>query len=331
LIVSAIYFVIVMNNLRNISENINICKGFRGTLRFDELFSGHTTFKTGGSIPLYAEPADEEDLKALLAFFRQENIPSFILGGGSNIVPDDDGLDFAVVSTCRMNNISVAEKKGDEESLLLICGSGTPIERITAFCIENGYSGLESFAGLPGTAGGAVFMNARCYGVSVSDVLESVRYADCSSSCISFKEYTMKKENWDYKKSPFQASSDVIVSVSFRVTKGDSAAIRSKSEEFVEDRRLKGHFKFPSAGSVFKNDRSFGKPSGQIIQDAGLRGFSLGGAQVAPWHGNIIINTGNATSAEIKELSETVASRVKEKFGFSLENEIIFVSKGKIR
>lgn len=320
-----------MNSLRNISENINICKGFRGDLKLDESFSQHTTFRTGGLIPLYAEPADEEDLRFLLEFLRQKNIPSFILGGGSNIVPADDNLDFVVISTGSLNKISLWEKKDDEETLLLTCGSGTPIEKISEFCVEKGLSGLETFSGLPGTVGGAVFMNARCYGASVSDVLESVRYLKCSSSAFTFAEYAMKKDDWDYKKSPFQNTRDIVLSASFRVKHGNPDEIRRKSEEFVEDRRTKGHFKYPSAGSVFKNDRSFGKPSGQIIQDAGLRGFSVGGAQVAPWHGNIIINTGKATSAEIKELSDTVVSRVKDKFGFCLENEIIFVTHGYVR
>ena len=354
-----------MNNLSNISENINMCKGFKGRLLTGEFFSDYTTFKTGGKIPLYAEPVDEDDLKLILEFLRQQKIPSFVLGGGSNIVPDDDGLDFAVISTRCLSGISVcaddagcsgslagcgsfAKKACGEdnaETLLLTCGSGTPIEKITEFCVENSLSGLESFAGLPGTAGGAAYMNARCYGASISDVLVSVRYMKClpeytegaaenaeeSACAFSFAEYTMNGADWDYKKSPFQNTADVIVSVTFRVARGDKAEIKSKAESFVEDRRNKGHFRFPSAGSVFKNNREFGKPSGQIIQDAGLRGFSVGGAQVAPWHGNIIVNTGNATSAEIKKLSDTVASEVKRKFGFELENEIMFVSNGIVR
>ncbi len=328
-----------------------MCKGFKGRLLTGELFADYTTFKTGGKIPLYAEPVDEDDLKLILEFFHQQKIPSFILGGGSNIVPDDEGLDFAVISTRCLRWISVyaddaeslagcgdSAKKScgadDAETLLLTCGAGTPIEKITEFCIENSLSGLESFAGLPGTAGGAAYMNARCYGASVSDVLVSARYIKCPAEgkgCFSFAEYAKKDEDWDYKKSPFQNTADVIVSVTFRVAKGDSAEIKSKSESFVEDRRNKGHFRFPSAGSVFKNNREFGKPSGQIIQDAGLRGLSEGGAQVAPWHGNIIVNTGNATSSEIKKLSDTVASEVKNKFGFELENEIMFVGSGIIR
>ena len=336
-----------------------MCKGFKGKKLFGERFSEHTTFKTGGVIPLYVEPVDEDDLKLILEFFHQQNIPSFILGGGSNIVPDDDGIDFAVISTGSLCGITVREEGADSladsstdratdrrdsakkecganntETLLLTCGAGTPIEKITEFCIENSLSGLESFAGLPGTAGGAAYMNARCYGVSISDVLDSVRYAKCSpedSDCVSFAEYTKKDEDWDYKKSPFQNTPDVILSVTFRVRKGDRGEIRSKSESFVEDRRCKGHFRYPSAGSVFKNNREFGKPSGQIIQDAGLRGLSEGGAQVAPWHGNIIVNTGNATSADIKRLSDKVVSEVKKKFGFELENEILFVDRGIVR
>lgn len=308
-----------------------MCKGFRGKLLKGERFSEHTTFKTGGLIPLYAEPVDEDDLMVLLEFFRTNSIPSFILGGGSNIVPADDDIAFAVISTEGFNSIDVSEKTDDEGTLLLICGSGTPIEKITDFCTENGISGLESFSGLPGTAGGAAYMNARCYGVSICDVLESVKYARCSEQGFSFAGYSMNMGDWDYKKSPFQNTSDVIVSVTFRVRKGDKEEIKRKSESFVEDRKAKGHFRYPSAGSVFKNNREFGRPSGQIIQDAGLRGLSEGGAQVAPWHGNIIINTGGATSAEIKRLSEKVVAEVRRKFGFELENEIMFVDSGVVR
>ena len=170
-----------------------MCKGFKGRLLTGELFADYTTFKTGGKIPLYAEPVDEDDLKLILEFFHQQKIPSFILGGGSNIVPDDEGLDFAVISTRCLGGITV--QGTDAETLLLTCGSGTPIEKITEFCIENSLSGLEFFAGLPGTAGGAAYMNARCYGASVSDVLVSARCIKCPAEgdgCFSFAEYAKK-------------------------------------------------------------------------------------------------------------------------------------------
>lgn len=309
-------------------ENFNIPEDFRGFIGHNEKFSDHTTFKTGGLIPLYAAPADEESLISLLKAFSQAQIPSFILGGGSNLVPADEGINFAVISTEALCGIDVY---GSEESLSLTCGSGTPIKKVTDFCIENGLSGMETFAGLPGTAGGAAYMNARCYGASISDVLVSARYVSGGSEGYEIREYVMDQKDWDYKKSPFQNGSGVIVSVSFRVSRGDSSSIAEKSASYVKDREEKGHFRYPSAGSVFKNDRNIGKPSGQIVQEAGLRGLQVGGAQVAPWHGNFIINTGNAVSSDIRKLSEMVVSEVKKQTGFELENEILFVDEGLVR
>ena len=137
-------------------------------------------------------------------------------------------------------------------------------------------------------------------------------------------------DEWAYKKSPFQSFRSLILSVVFRVEavgmSGDNErAIRLENEGFREDRRNKGHFRAPSAGSVFKNDRRFGKPSGQLIDEAGLKGLVVGGAQIAPWHGNFIINTGSATAGDIKALVERARTAVMERTGFTLETEIIFV------
>ena len=137
-------------------------------------------------------------------------------------------------------------------------------------------------------------------------------------------EYIFDSKDWDYKKSPFQSGDKFIVEVNFKVHKGRKNDIFDKAESYITDRELKGHFKYPSAGSVFKNNRSFGKPSGKIIDEVGLRGFSVGDAQVAPWHGNFIINTGSATAMDVKKLVEHIQKNVQEKTGFLLECEIIF-------
>ena len=208
---------------------------------------------------------------------------------------------------------------------LLICGAGCTFEKITDFCIKNEISGLENFAGLPGTTGGATFMNARCYEVSISDVLSSVKYIDLSD--FTEKTYSVDLSEWDYKKSPFQSGDKIITQVNFNVKKGISKEIEEKSLSFIKDRENKGHFKFPSAGSVFKNNRNFGKPSGKIIDEVGLRGFSVGQAQVAPWHGNFIINNGNATASDVRNLVEIIQEKVLKETGFMLECEIIFTDK----
>jgi UDP-N-acetylmuramate dehydrogenase len=304
-----------MNNLLKKSVNFNIIDSYNGIFLQNESLKDKTTFKIGGNASFFASPSDIKSLIYLLQEAKNLNVPIFILGGGSNLVVSDDGIDKLVIST---ESFDFCE----HTSSILTCGAGCTFEKITEFCIKNEISGLENFAGLPGTTGGAVFMNARCYEVSVSDVLHSVKYIDLTD--FSVKTYEFNPDDWDYKKSPFQTGDKIIVEVNFKVKKGNSKEIEEKSLSFIKDRENKGHFKFPSAGSVFKNNRNFGKPSGKIIDEVGLRGISVGNAQVAPWHGNFIINNGNATASDVLNLVELIQEKVKEKTGFLLECEIIF-------
>mgnify|MGYP003488291264 FL=1 len=206
----------------------------------------------------------------------------------------------------------------------------------------------QEFAGLPGTIGGAVYMNARCFDKSISDILYQTEQIEIISK-INTKVSTtnFNPSQWDYKKSPFQPNQEsnnsqeptipkynfsehkiFVSSATFKLTRKspeEKSQIQEECKKYINERKNKGHFNFPSAGSVFKNNRNFGAPSGKIIQDADLLGYAIGGAQVAPFHGNIIINKENATATQIKELVQHVQKVVKEKFGFSLEPEIIFL------
>ncbi len=304
-----------MNNLLKKSVNFNIIDSYNGIFLQNESLKEKTTFKIGGNASFFAKPADTKSLIALLSWAKENDLPIFILGGGSNLVVSDEGIDKLVISTESFDFCTLQDD-------LLTCGAGCTFKKITEFCIKNEISGLENFAGLPGTTGGATFMNARCYDVSLSDVLSSVKYIDLTD--FSEKTYFVELKDWDYKKSPFQSGDKIITQVNFSIKKGNSKEIEEKSLSFIKDRENKGHFKFPSAGSVFKNNRNFGKPSGKIIDEVGLRGFSVGDAQVAPWHGNFIINNGNASSSDVCNLVEIIKQKVKEKTGFSLECEIIF-------
>lgn len=319
-----------MNNLRNIAENINSSEFFKGVIKFEEPLRNYTTFKVGGKARVFAEPENAESLQFLLAELSREKVPSFILGGGSNLVPQDEDLECFVISTKKLCNISY-------ENGMIFAESGASIKSITDFCVANSLSGLENFGGLPGSVGGACYMNARCYETSFSDVLISVKYLDfeidekTGYSIPVVKDYFFDIEDWDYKKSPFQNTKKVILQVALRVKAGNQAEIKEKSEHFVKDREEKGHFKFPSAGSVFKNNRDFGKPSGKIIDECGLRGNAVGDAQIAPWHGNFIINRENASATDIRTLVENTKKTVSEKTGFNLECEILFVDGGIVR
>ena len=251
-------------------------------------------------------------------------LPVFILGGGSNLVVSDKGIEGCTLSVAALKDIRF-------DGVCLHCQAGTSFDEILDFCILQGLGGLENFAGLPGSAGGAVYMNARCYEKSISDVLAGAEYL-CGTKAQDKKHYGMNEADWDYKKSPFMAmhgsgAQPLILSVSFKVYRDEPARIKQKCAEYMEDRERKGHFRYPSAGSVFKNNRAFGKPSGQIIDEAGLRAFRIGDAQIAPWHGNFIVNLGNASADNIKELTAQIRTEVKKKNGFELECEIIFCGK----
>ncbi|WP_296321653.1 UDP-N-acetylmuramate dehydrogenase, partial [uncultured Treponema sp.] len=302
----------------------------------------------------FLEPENEEslvfaikELKKLDADERRcTRIKSFfVLGGGSNVIISDDGLD-AVLSTRKMNKIKfLTEGSEYTESLIKrekllnpeislcpskLCevqiDSGSSWGSVISFCKKENLGGFEDFTGLSGTVGGALYMNATCFGLSACDNLISVRYFDLTDGKIHV--YEKKESDWGYKKSPFQSADSrrfpqIILSAKFALKPGFDT---QKSEQCMASRKEKGHFRAPSSGSAFKNDAAHGIIAGKVIDECGLKGFSVGGAQIAPWHGNFIINPEQkATAADIKNLSDQVKRIVYEKKGIILENEILFI------
>jgi UDP-N-acetylmuramate dehydrogenase len=178
---------------------------------------------------------------------------------------------------------------------------------------------------MPGSIGGAVYMNARCYGREIADVLTETEIIDFSGKKPGHLRLPAKKTDFGYKSSPFQRRDNFILSASFQLVQKDKALICAEMDAHRRDREDKGHYRYPCAGSVYKNNPAFGKPTGKIIDELGLRGLQKGGARVADWHGNIIINTGGSSAADIRNLINEVAARVKEATGFILEPEILFV------
>ena len=327
-----------MNDYALIKRILKNHDAFIGDILENEVLAPKTTFKVGGPADLFIAPQNFYSFQIALEALLKNNVRFFIMGGGSNIVFADEGFRGAVISTCNFNDTAyyppsnISPQFGKitlkKNQVLVTCFSGTPMAAFVNFCTENSISGAEQFAGLPGTVGGAVFMNARCFDKSISDIIFSVSYQDYSDSKIKLHQELFNAEDWAYKKSPYQSGNKFITTATFLLTQknaSDQAQIQSECKKFIAERVNKGHFKFPSAGSVFKNNHDFGKPSGMIIDEAGLRGLTCGGAKVADFHGNFIINTGNASASDIKSLVEQVQSKVKEKFGFSLEPEIIFV------
>ncbi|MCX7030088.1 MAG: UDP-N-acetylmuramate dehydrogenase, partial [Spirochaetes bacterium] len=196
----------------------------------------------------------------------------------------------------------------------------TPMDDVACFARDRGLSGLEFAASLPGSVGGAVWMNARCYEREVADALETVESLDAG---LVPRRRRVEPGEWGYKRSPFQSTTEVILRAVFRLVSGDPRIIDEAMQRHRQDREAKGHFLHPCAGSVFKNDRSFGKSTGRLIDELGLKGLAIGGAQVAPYHGNIIVNLGDATAADVRTLIERVERAVFDRLGLRLEREVI--------
>jgi UDP-N-acetylmuramate dehydrogenase len=298
--------------------------------------AGHTSFQVGGPAEVWARPSGDcfpGFAAALLEKARALELPLFILGGGANLVVADQGIRGIVLDTTGWTGWDFSEspgagKSGDpgESGVSMRVRSGTPADMAANAAAERGYGGLEFLAGLPGVIGGAVWMNARCYDRQVSDPLLRTEVLEFAGDEGPRRLWVPRAaEEFGYKKSPFQEREVLILTAEFRLEKRDPRAIRAEMAALRKDREDKGHYRLPSAGSVFKNNHGFGKSAGKIIDELGLRGLRSGGAQVAPWHGNIIVNTGGATADDIRRLTDMVADRVKRETGFDLEREIIFV------
>jgi UDP-N-acetylmuramate dehydrogenase len=297
---------------------------FFGRVAFDEPMSAHTAFGIGGPADLYVRPDTECFVPytvALLRLSRAENIPVFILGGGANLLVADAGIRGIVLDTGSWSGRADPDENGAPEDAAVF-RSGTLTDDAVRWAADNGYSGLEDFAGLPGTIGGAVWMNARCFGSQLSDILAGTTILD---ERLETSYIPAETGGFGYKKSPFQDRSVTLLAAALSLRPGDRDVIAEKTAARRREREEKGHFRLPSAGSVFKNNPEHGQPAGKIIDGLGLRGARSGGAMIAPWHGNFIVNAGGATADDVKRLVTLAEERALQTLGVRLEREVIFV------
>lgn len=299
---------------------------FSGRILENEPLSSHSTMHVGGPAKLFIEPHTEESLILAIQSASENNLDFFVLGGGSNTIFPDDGLPLVITTRLVKSEITL-----NSQFSTLNLPAGTSWAQVITYCKNNNLAGFEPFTGLSGTVGGALYMNATCFGLSTCDNLVSVKQLIINGKELTVDTYTKKDEDWGYKRSPFQnnlsssekSADKIILSAEFKVTQGFDQA---KSDEVKAKRISMGHFKAPSAGSAFKNKPEEGIIAGKIIDECGLKGFATGGARIAPWHGNFIINPEQkATCADIKNLVSHVQKVVHEKTGIQLESEILFV------
>ncbi len=301
---------LVQRKITNLLEEFNIS----GIILPQEPLWRHSTLLIGGCADMYAVPGDEHDLRTLLAVCASEKLDYFVLGGGSNILVADGGIRDLVIDTGSFNEYSF-------ENDVLVIGAGMNVSTAAWTTGSNAWEGLDFLFGMPGSIGGALWMNARCYDAEIADVLE---WVDVMKPDGQIRRIPFHSSQWSYKVSPFQAGQDVILRGGFKVSPGSATSLRKKMLDHYFDRKDKGHYRAPCAGSAFKNNRAFGSPAGKIIERCGLKGFTIGRAAVSAWHANIFVNLGGATAMEFRRLIDEVAREVESRTGFRLEAEILY-------
>ena len=284
-------------------------------VRRDEPLSEHTTFKTGGPAEVFAIPGSTEALTGLILMLNREAVPYFILGNGSNVLAGDRGFKGAVLQIAG-NNYQV---RTDKEKGIIEAESGILLSKLSRLAAENSLTGMEFASGIPGTLGGAVVMNAGAYGGEMKQVVESVTLLDIKKGELVTR--SCGEMRFAYRDSLVKHGDYAVIRAVIRLDSGEKNEILEKMEELCAKRNEKQPLNFPSAGSTFK--RPEGYFAGKLIEDSGLKGYSVGGAQVSEKHCGFVINRGNATSADIKKLIDDVRRIVYEKQGVMLEPEVV--------
>ena len=286
----------------------------RERILFHEPMNQHTTFRVGGEAECFITIQQEEELVKLIPYLNQIEQDYFILGNGSNLLVGDKGYRGIVLKfDGPMEQIRT-------DGTRITAKAGAPLAKVAAAAKENGLTGLEFAAGIPGTIGGGVVMNAGAYDGEMKQVVETVRVIDREGEITTLDNDTME---FGYRTSIIKNRPYIVLEVVLRLAEGDPEQIGAKMEELAQQRRNKQPLEYASAGSTFK--RPEGYYAGKLIMEAGMRGYRIGGAQVSNKHCGFIINTGRATAADIKEVIEEVQERVKERFHVSLEPEVVFL------
>ena len=283
-------------------------------IRLDEMMSRHTTFRVGGPADYFIVPSDTEELSRLIRYFNLAEREYFILGNGSNLLVGDHGYRGVVIWIA--DNFSDIEVKGNK----IIAGAGAMLSKVANVALENSLTGFEFASGIPGSVGGAMVMNAGAYGGEMKDIVETVETVTHDGDIFNMSNAEM---NFGYRTSVCRKARLAVTKVVFNLEKGDKSAIKARMDELKAQRIAKQPLEFPSAGSTFK--RPEGYFAGKLIMDAGLSGYTIGGAKVSEKHCGFIINTGNASAIDIHDLIYEVQDKVKSRFKVKLEPEVCMI------
>lgn len=301
-----------MNKFENVYK---LAEELGANAQYGVAMSTMTTFKIGGPAGLYIEAETKKQLSSLIKYMNDNKIDYIVLGKGSNVLVNDNGIDKVVIKL-----------KGEfcEVSMLddttIYCGAGLSLAGLCKEAESKSLSGLEFAWGIPGSVGGAAFMNAGAYGGEMKDVLYSVTHIDKHG-----KLGVIKSSDLDlgYRHSIYKVNGFTIIGVTLKLKLDSKNSIRERMDDYMGRRKDKQPLEFPSAGSVFR--RPEGNYAGALIEKCGLKGKSVGGAQVSPKHAGFIVNTGSATAEDVKNLVALIQKTVKKETGYSLQREIIFL------
>lgn len=288
--------------------------------KFDEPLFKHSSFKIGGAADVFVTPSNEDELIGAIRAAGQCGMKYFLLGNGSNVLFSDEGFRGVVISTAALRSIT-----RDGNVIKAQCGAS--LTALSLAAAQASLDGLTFAYGIPGTVGGAVFMNAGAYGGQIQDALVSSRYYNAETD--TYGEFNGVEHDFSYRKSVYNTSGGrlAVLDASFLLGDGNEEKLTQTMNDFMSRRREKQPLEYPSAGSVFK--RPEGCFAGQLIEECGLKGYSFGGAQISEKHAGFIINRGGATAKDVLSLVEYIKETVLKKYGVELECEICVIPSGK--
>lgn len=281
-------------------------------VRYDEPLKSHTTFKIGGNCIALIEPREISDIIEAVKICRKNNIKFFVIGNGSNLLVPDEGYNGVIIKL--KSEFSTIQVEGE----YLIVNSGAKLSEVYTVAYENSLTGFEFASGIPGTIGGAIYMNAGAYGGEMKDIVESVQVLDLDN--FELRELKNEELEFSYRKSIIQRKNYIVTTIKLKLQKGNKEEINAVYEDLRKRRNSKQPLNFGSAGSTFK--RPEGHFASKLIEDAGLKGYHINDAWVSEKHSGFVVNKGNASFKEVMELIEYVQKVVFEKFGVKLETEV---------
>ncbi len=285
----------------------------KSRIYFDEPMKKHTTFKIGGPAECLIKVKNEAELKEVLDMVNINKIPLTIIGNGSNVLVSDKGIKGITL----MINIEKIEIKNNNKKINLIVGAGEKNAKLSRILIENEITGMEELSGIPGTIGGLVKMNAGAHKKEMKDIVKKVKCLDYNGN---EKIFTNEEMEFEYRGSILKKQNYIVTEVELELELGERETIKNKIEEYAKYRREKQPIEFPSAGSTFKRGNDF--ITAKLIDEAGLKGYKIGGAEISNKHSGFVINKGNATAEDVLKLVEYIKKEIYKKYNKKIELEI---------